>query len=453
MKPIKLNPPQSRIMRAVALGRTITLAFGRGVGKSWFIRRLCYLLIAQREHQERVTEGGTVRGVRIVFLMPTFKQFRDVHSRSMQNELDGEFAWLGGKVDKTTFTVTFPGGSTIQVFPASEHGGQRARGIRCDVVMMDEADDIDPNVYDAVIAPWFTEPWSLKIKVASGTPKRGRHGLLYRLFDAGRKGARVRAGRTEGLSEQEIGAYADFYSVHATYREAVGNVDQAEAEKARVTMPAATFEREYECNFDAGEGIVYPFEEGFHVQAPPDGMRFNDYIVGVDHGWADPGVFLLIGIYGHGADAGAWVLDEVYQTERPNSWWNDKAKVIIAGGCRQFYADPSRPDRIADLSALGASVVPADNAIHPGLARVANLLVKRPIEDGGKVTHTARLYVHPRCVNTIREFNLYRRKRRPDGTFDEDPEDKNNHAMDALRYALIMRFGRLEHGKHIAPGR
>jgi hypothetical protein len=171
---IVFNAPQSRVMRAVKPGRTVTLAFGRGVGKSWFVRRLCYLLVSQWEHKERWTPDGPMRGIRIVFLLPTFKQFKDVHSRAMLNELSGAFAMLGAKVDGTTYTVTFPGGSSIQVFPASEHGGQRARGIRADVVLLDEADDIDGSVFDGVVTPWFTEPWSLKIKIASGTPKRGR---------------------------------------------------------------------------------------------------------------------------------------------------------------------------------------------------------------------------------------------------------------------------------------
>ncbi len=442
-----MNAPQSRAMRSVGAARTIALAFGRGVGKSWFIRRLCYTLIAQWEHQERQTPDGPIRGVRIVFLLPTFKQFRDVHSRGMLNELREAFVCLGGKVDGTTFTVTFPGGSTIQVFPASEHGGQRARGIRCDVVVLDEVDDIDGSVFDEVVTPWFTEPWSLKIKIASGTPKRGRHGLLFRLYDAGLKGARVRAGMTAGLTPDEIEAFSNFYTVHATYRDAPGNVDQRMVEMARVTMPAASFEREYECNFDSGEGLVYPFDEAFHVREPPPLSAFREFHVGMDHGWVDPGCLLLHGVQGHGEDATLWLLDESYESEVPNEEWNRRAGLWRFA---KYWPDPSRPDRINDIRGMGLDIGQVDNDILAGVSRLANLLFVRQLPDG---TRYARCYVSPKCKNTIAEFGKYRRKKLPDGTFDEMPQDKWNHAMDCSRYVAVGRFGRMPNTRTIQSGR
>lgn len=434
-------------MRCIAPGRTVCLAFGRGVGKSWFVRRICYVLIAQWEHRERETADGKIRGVRIVFLLPSFKQFRDVHSRAMLTELREGFASLGGKVDQTTFTVTFPGGSTIQVFPASEHGGQRARGIRADVVMLDEADDIDSSVFDEVVTPWFTEPWSLKIKIASGTPKRGRHGLLWRLFQAGKRGARVRAGEVEDLSQSEVEALSTFYAVHATYRDAPGNVDQRTVELARVTMPQASFEREYECNFDSGEGLVYPFDEAVHVAEPPPFNAFSEFHVGMDHGWADAGVLLLAGIQGHGNDAVVWLLDEWYESECPNHVWDARAK---DWSFAKFWPDPSRPDRINDLRSMGLKVGDTDNNILGGIARVAELVFVRATETGERY---ARLYVSPKCKNTIREFGLYRRKKLSDGTFDEAPEDKHNHTQDALRYLVVGRFGRAPNYRTVTSGR
>lgn len=434
-------------MRCIGPGRTICLAFGRGVGKSWFVRRICYILIAQWEHRERETADGKIRGVRIVFLLPSFKQFRDVHSRAMLTELREGFASLGGKVDQTTFTVTFPGGSVIQVFPASEHGGQRARGIRADVVMLDEADDIDASVFDEVVTPWFTEPWSLKIKIASGTPKRGRHGLLWRLYQAGRRGDRVRLGDTDGLSETEAAALATFYAVHATYRDAPGNVDQRTVELARVTMPSESFEREYECNFDSGEGLVYPFDEQFHVREPPPLNSFREFHAGMDHGWSDAGVLLLMGVQGHGEDAVVWFLDEWYESQCPNPIWNDRAK---AWSFAKFWPDPSRPDRIHDLRSMSLQVGEVDNNILGGIARVAEMMFIRTHESGER---WSRLYISPKCKNLIAELGKYRRKKLSDGTFDEMPEDKWNHACDAARYAITGRFGRAPNYKTVTSGR
>ncbi len=445
---IVFNKPQSKAGRFVKPGHTVALAFGRGVGKSWFIRRLCYLLISQWEYVERKTKDGAIRGIRVVFLLPTFKQFKDIHARALLNELQGAFAFLGAQIDRTTYTVLFPGGSSIQVFPASEHSGQRARGIRADVAVLDECDDIDINIYDAVVRPWFTEPWSLKIRLASGTPKRGRHGLLYQLFTSGKRGAKIRAGEIEGLDADEIEALSTFYSVHATCLDAPGNVDQREVTAARLSMPPATFAREYMCDFDAGEGLVYPFSEEFHVREPPPIEAFREaFLVGGDHGWVDPGVLLLIGIQGHGNDATLWVLDEYYESEVPNHVWDERAR---GWNFAKFWVDPSRPDRINDYKKVGCVCGDTDNDLHGGIARVADLLFIRKSEVPGG--DWARLHVSPKCINVIREFGLYRRKKNPDGTFSEEPEDKNNHAMDALRYAAVGRFGKLAKGKHeIAP--
>lgn len=442
---VNLNAPQSRAFRALAQKRTICLPWGRGVGKSTFLRFVAFMLVAQWRGKQRIDpktgknartiNGALVRGVRIVVLMPTLKQFKDVHGISIERENAEDWARLGGKLDKTTWRISFPDGSWIQPFPAELANSRRARGLRADVVISDETDDIDKSVFESVARPWFSEPFSLKIRLCGGTPTRGRHGLLYQLHAA-------------GLSRDPKDAR--YHTFHATYRDAPETVDADEVEDARAHSVPATFAREWECDFDAAEGLVYPFDEDFHVRTPDQGVRFTEYIVGVDHGWTDAGVFLRIGIQGHGRDATAWVLSEVYQTEKPGSWWDEQARKFQGA---TFYCDPSRPDRIRDLQSRGmVTARGAENDIDTGVARVAELLFRRDPENGNEF---ARLYVHPSCVNTIREFKSYRRKKdqREADRFTDEIEDRNNHAMDALRYALVGRFGKAENVRHVASGR
>src|SRR5262249_36347105 len=82
--------------------------------------------------------------------------------------------------------------------------------------------------------------------------------------------------------------------------------------------------------------------------------------------------------------------------------------------------------------------------IEDGISAVADRMAARvdPDHENGKRRIT-RLLVDPRCVNTIAELGRYRRKRDPrDGDrFLDQVEDANNHAMDALRYAIFSRFG------------
>lgn len=430
---LSLNGPQSRAYEAVGPRRTVTLPWGRGVGKSWFLRTVAFLLVVEHRSKIRTSAPRPFRGVRIVFLMPTLKQFKDVHGAQLERENAEEWAFLGGKLDKTTWRISFPDGSWIQPFPAELANSRRARGLRADVVLTDETDDIDKSVFESVARPWFSEPWSLKIRLCGGTPTRGRHGLLYQLHAA-------------GLSKDPKDER--YLSFHATYRDAPETVDVDEVEDARAHSVPATFAREWECDFDAAEGLVYPFDEDFHVRIPEPSVRFTEHLVGVDHGWTDAGVFLHIGVTGHGKDATAWILQEIYQTERPSSWWDEQARTFQGA---QFWCDPSRPDRIKDLQQRGmVNARGADNEIESGVARVADMLFRRPTESG----EFARLYVHPQCVNTIREFKSYRRKkdRHEADRFTDEIEDRNNHAMDSARYALVMRFGRLANGKTIVSG-
>ena len=433
----RLTKPQSKAFLLTRKPRVdVNLEWGRGCGKSWFDRFIGWSWVAECDSVPRLEllqrlgvldeltedqkqKAATVRGVRIVFLMPTHKQYADVHGRLLKQENEHAWSHLKGKVNGTTYQAEFPGGSFIAPFPASEHGSKRALGLRADIVICDEADDIDIDVFDTVVRPWFSEPWSLKIRVSSGTPRRGRHGLLYSRRKAGLDPSRPR-----------------YHTIHATYRNNPEIVDAAEVEDARKNTPKATFEREWECNYDAGEGLVYPFDDQFHVREPPERWTMREFLVGMDHGWVDAGVMLRIGIQGHGRDAVAWVLEEHYDSEVPNHVWDERAK---AWNDAKFWPDPSRPDRINDLKRVGCRCGDTDNDILGGIARVADLLFRRQSESG---VDWARLYVAPGCVNTIREFGLYRRKKHQDGSFDEDPEDKNNHAMDALRYAMVGRFGK-----------
>jgi phage terminase large subunit len=72
---------------------------------------------------------------------------------------------------------------------------------------------------------------------------------------------------------------------------------------------------------------------------------------------------------------------------------------------------------------------------------------KGSVEDGIAFLRSFReIIVHERCKHTADEFKLYSYKRdRLTGDIMPVLEDKHNHCIDALRYALeqvMLRFGR-----------
>lgn len=449
----ELTKPQTRALQLLRKPTTdVNLEWGRGCGKSWFDRFLAWFWVASADGKSRLDlleelgvahklnakqrrKAAKVKGIRVVFLMPTLKQFKDVHGGAVKQEVE-EWAHLKPNPNWTDWKISFPGGSWVQPFPAADHSSQRARGIRCDIVIGDECDDIDPSVFDSVVRPWFSEPWSLKIRLTSGTYKRGRHGLLYQRRLLGEDPASPR-----------------YHSIHATYEDNPEIVDAEEVADAKKTTNPAVFDREWKCDPDSGEGLVYPFDESFHVvpeSKVPNLRTFQKIVVGGDHGWNDPGVLLLIGIQGHGNDAVAWVVDEHYESECPNKTWNERAKGWNYAS--PHWLDPSRPDRIDEFRASGVNAQPADNNIAGGLSRVADMLFARETEEG---VRWCRLYVSAKCTKTIWEFANYRWKKDPKVAekLKDEPEDANNHAMDSLRYALVGEFGRGTSQRHEAPGR
>jgi len=484
---VRQNMPQRLAMSSlfdengvVQRNRTCFVGWGRGVGKSHWRRQVWYSLVALHDFKLRTEALEPFRGVRITSLAPTLKQWKEINWGGIEEELapSGKWGFLRGKLDRQSGHIRFPGGSVVRPFPASEYNARTARGMRTDVLDADELDDIDAGVYDGVAVPWLSEPWSLAIQLLSGTPTRGRHGLWWRSLQAGKLGERIRGGeisREDALAteagvailsvfeqlpddewpptlprdpgEATLAVLGGFFAFHATYRDAPETVSALAVARAKATTPEATFKREWEADPDAGEGLVYPFDEAFHVRDPPPRESFREFHIGADHGWVDPAVLLRAGVQGHGDDATLWLLDEHYESECPNHVWDKRAAEWRDG---RFWPDPSRPDRIDTWRSLGLDIGETDNNLLGGIAKVAELMFIRQLESGYRY---ARLYISPKCKNLIRELGLYRRKKLSDGTFDEQPEDKNNHACDALRYIVVGRFGRALNARHTVSGR
>lgn len=473
---IWLNKPQSFLTQRIRPGNVLVAPWGRGVGKSWWARQMIWMLLAQYDGNYRNLKNAlamgqpkkvpprwlwtypappALRGIRIAAVCDTLQHFRDIHQSLIMEELSTTYAHLRGKVDKRTLRIDFPGGSWFQPFPADESNAQKGRGIRCDVVFIEECDDVEKDVVNSVVKPWFSEPWSLKIMIAVGTPRRGRHGLLWQMHQAGLEDAKERAAgvrvrREFDPSGRELITYPNHYTYHATAFDAPGNVSLQQVAQVKRNTPEETFKREWMCDFDAAEGLVYDiFSDDFHIRPAPskENSTYSSIIIGVDWGYQNPNVFLVMGVVGHGADARVHVFEEHYETGRTLEYLKGIARSLH----RRFpnavwWADPSRPGSIKSIGSLGIDIRPADNAIEDGVGSVANKLMIRGQldEENGTDARWAHLYVDPSCRNTLREFHEYRRKRDPDNRdlYLEKIEDKNNHAMDALRYGIFNTFGK-----------
>ena len=148
------------------------------------------------------------------------------------------------------------------------------------------------------------------------------------------------------------------------------------------------------------------------------------YIVGVDWGYTNPAVMLTVGFDGDGR---AYVMDEYYERRKTVDDMVVEARAL-EHEIERFYADPSEPEHIVKFQQAGLAAAKADNSVMPGINVVKAAL---KVKGDGRPS----LYIHRSCVNTISELESYCWKKKQ-GEFTDQPEKQNDHAMDALRYAL-----------------
>jgi len=176
------------------------------------------------------------------------------------------------------------------------------------------------------------------------------------------------------------------------------------------------YEQEVLGHFVQFEGLVYPWFDQENVtsyDALPD--TYDETVYGIDWGGTNPSVILCFRVKDE-----TWYLAEEYYQRRVTV--NDMAAELDAleerHGPGIIYCDSAEPGSIEILNRNGFNAEGATKDVDSGIRHVAG---KRE-----------ELKVSETCQNTINEFNQYQYKSDTDAIRKE-----NDHAMDALRYAMF----------------
>jgi len=220
----------------------------------------------------------------------------------------------------------------------------------------------------------------------------------------------------------------------------------------------------------AYEGLVYPnFKEELHMLPKPTILQHLDDLIvvrririkaieGYDFGISSPSCYLL----GFIDDVGRVIIVDGFYEKEMNledqatriklirAKWSDRGIVIDAPIC----ADPSlfRKKTMPGYKILGTTIAqkfdnelgirmkPADNSIASGITKVGSYLNQYahlpPISPPERST---LLYFSDQLDFIREEFGNYFWKRNPLGEFEDEPIDRNNHALDAIKYLLSFR--------------
>lgn len=154
---------------------------------------------------------------------------------------------------------------------------------------------------------------------------------------------------------------------------------------------------------------------------------FDNVKCGIDFGYAaDPFVYVVCFFHNNRL----YIFDEIYAKGLSNI---SAAERICEKGCgnRMIVCDSAEPKSINDLRSYGLRVRGArkgPDSIEYGIKFLQGL---------------EKIVIDPkRCPNASREFSLYELERDSNGEWRSQYPDKNNHTIDAVRYALEDEIGR-----------
>ncbi|HDC8405186.1 TPA: PBSX family phage terminase large subunit [Staphylococcus aureus] len=247
------------------------------------------------------------------------------------------------------------------------------------------------------------EPEFFKQITVTFNPWSERHWLKPTFFDEDTRLKNVYSNTTtfrvnEWLDKVDVDRYEDLYRTNPR--------------RARIVCDG---------EWGIAEGLVY---DNFVVE---DFDWFQIYkktqfkVHGIDYGFTNDPTALVSAVVDLDNKI-LWLYDEHYEKGMLS---DDIYKMIVKKDLETAEIKSENDMRmIAELKNKGVKrIVPAvkgPHSIMPGIQYVQGF----------------KIYIHPSCVHTIEEFNTYTFEQDNEGNWINKPIDKNNHALDALRYAL-----------------
>lgn len=149
---------------------------------------------------------------------------------------------------------------------------------------------------------------------------------------------------------------------------------------------------------------------------------YDDIAIGQDFGFNHANAILLLGM----KDDNIYILDEIYLHEKDTSEVIQEAKKHNIPQNKQMWCDSAEPDRIKEWTKAGYRARGVDKGGSSGSVKAQIDWLKQ-----------RQIYVHPHCVNTIKEMQQWKWKKDDrSGEYLDEPVPIMDDAMAALRYGI-----------------
>jgi PBSX family phage terminase large subunit len=225
----------------------------------------------------------------------------------------------------------------------------------------------------------------------------------------------------------------NYYELHFTLDDNPF-VPQEYKDRLRNSASGIFYKRNYLGLWCAAEGSIFDFfDRNVHVlKKPPCAAEY--WIASIDYGASNPFCCLLIGVStGRYTQTGKqmWVEKEYYwdpkktNRQKTNSEFADDVERFLEPySVKNIYIDPSAASFKTELRKRNMHTVDANNDVEQGIQHMTSEMRKGSI------------LIMEECKNTIREIESYVWDTRASEKGYDEPMKKDDHSVDALRYAL-----------------
>lgn len=368
---------------------------GRRTGKS----TLSALKMLDFSHQE---ENAIVW-----YIAPTYKQAKNIMWEMLRNYVP-RGSVMGQ--NEQELKVTLKNGSTIHLKGADNPDS--LRGVRIDLAIFDEVAFLDkwatvwsimrPTLMDSRAECWFIS-----------TPNGFNH-----FYDLSSKS------KTE----------PDWAYFHFTTYDNP-HIPVPEIEQTKKELTEDMFAQEMMGDFRRMEGLVYkPFDRDRHIQVLED-FKPVFWIRGLDRGFTNPTAVVYIQV---DADGTWYQTHEIFRPGLTNRMLSEELFAMDEKlGVEEYELstmDSAQAGDIAELQDYGHDFIPVrkesgETNLEFVRYKIQKFTQKLLRKGNGRFGY----YIHPRCINTIREFQSYRYPENVARLNEiENPLKVDDHSMDAL---------------------
>lgn len=343
------------------------------------------------------------------YVAPTYNMCRTIIWRQLQDMIPK--SWVK-KVHDTRLEITLV--NEAQISLKGSENFDMLRGVGLDFLVMDEAQDIDPEAWTAVLRPTLAVSQGRALFI--GTP-RG-YQFLWDLFQMEKKSP-------EWKSWQ-------FKTIDSPF------VAESEVEAAKMDMDVKLFNQEFLASFEQMSGrVAHAFDRNLHVRP----CEFNPNLpiwAGLDFN-LNPMTCAVAQLQPNGE---LWIVDEITRFDSSvidmcdqldSRFWRWTDKVVIypdpAGGQRQHGRGESSHQILQER---GFKYIKFRRKAPSQMDRI-NAVNRMLMSAKGE----PRLFIDPSCARIIQAFEQTVYK---EGTNEIDKRQGVDHHFDAATYMLEYEF-------------